>query len=98
MPHLRALVERMQDRPFTLLGLNAYDSEEDYREGAEKHGINWPVIFQGNTPPVAALYRVKGYPTIYVLDENGKIIAKGLRGEDLTKRVEELVTALEAKQ
>ena len=97
MPHLRALVERMQDRPFTLLGVNAYDSEEDYRKGVEQYGLDWPTVFQGNSTPISDLYRVQGYPTIYVLDETGKVVAKNLRGESLGRRVEELVKALEKK-
>jgi len=97
MPHLRALVERMQDRPFTLIGINSYDSEEDYRNGVEEFGLNWPTVFQGGSTPVADLYRVRGYPTIYVLDAEGRIVAKDLRGEALTKRVEELVVALEGE-
>ena len=97
MPHLRALVQRMQGRPFTVLGVNSYDSEEVYRQSAKKFELNWPVVFQGDATPVADLYRVQGYPTIYVLDADGKIVASGLRGEALTKKVEELVSALESK-
>ena len=97
MPHLRALVERMQDKPFTLLGINSYDEEADFRKGVDEFGLNWPTIFQGGSTPVADLYRVRGYPTIYVLDADGKIVAKDLRGDSLDKKVEELVAALEAK-
>ena len=97
MPHLRALVKRMQGRPFTLLGVNSYDSKETYRQGVEEHGVTWPVVFQGEATPVADLYRVEGYPTIYVLDEEGRIVAQGLRGEKLNAKIEELVAALESK-
>lgn len=98
MPHLRALVERMQDKPFTLLGINSYDSEEDFRKGAKEFEMSWPAVFQGGSTPVADLYRVRGYPTIYVLDADGKIAARDLRGEALTTKVVELVEALEASK
>ena len=96
MPHLRALVQRMQDKPFTLIGVNAYDGDSDFRAGVEEYGVTWPTIFQGGSTPVADLYRVEGYPTIYILDADGRIIAKDLRGEALVQKVEELVAALEA--
>lgn len=98
MPHLRALVQRMQGRPFVLLGVNSYDSEATYREKAPELGVTWPVFFQGEATPIADLYRVEGYPTIYVLDGDGRIAAADLRGAQLEAKVEELVRALEAKR
>ena len=97
MPHLRTLVKRMQGRPFTLLGVNSYDSAETYRQKVGEFGVTWPVVFQGDATPVADLYRVRGYPTIYVLDAEGRIVAQGLRGERLNQKIEELVSALESK-
>ena len=94
MPHLRALVERMQDQPFVLIGVNAYDDEDAFRKGLKEHGVTWPTIYQGGSTPVGDLYRVEGYPTIYVLDAEGRIVAKDLRGERLATKVEELVDKL----
>jgi hypothetical protein len=34
---------------------------------------------------------VKGIPTNYLLDKDGKIIARGLRGEELEKKLAELL-------
>jgi len=98
MPHLSALVKRMEGRPFTVLGINAYDKMDAYRKGVEEFGLSWPVLFQGGSTPVSDLYRVQGYPTTYVLDAEGRVVAKDLRGESLAKKVEELVEALEAEK
>ncbi len=97
MPHLRALVQRMQNRPFALIGVNSYDEADAYNKGVEEFGLDWPTIFQGGSTPVADLYRVQVYPTIFVLDENGKIQALRLSGQQLADKVEELVTALEKR-
>ncbi|MFT7542155.1 MAG: thiol-disulfide isomerase/thioredoxin [Gammaproteobacteria bacterium] len=96
MPTLRALVQRMQDKPFTMIGVNAYDSDIDFRAGVEEYGATWPTIFQGGSTPVGDLYRASGYPTTYILDADGRIVGRNLKGEALAKRVEELVSALEA--
>lgn len=98
MPHLRALVQRMADRPFVLLGVNSYDDETVFRQKSKELGLSWPVVYQGEATPIADLYRVRGYPTIYVLDAQGRIVAEGLRGEALDAKVEELVAALEAER
>ena len=38
---------------------------------------------------IVKLYNIDGVPTIFVLDENNRIIAKNLRGEKLRAFVEE---------
>jgi thioredoxin-related protein len=39
----------------------------------------------------AKMYAVAAVPMNFLLDKNGKIIAKNLRGEDLEKKLAELV-------
>ena len=95
MPHLRTLVKRMQGRPFTLIGVNTGDSPEAFRKGVEDFQVTWPVAYQGEETPIADLYRVQAYPTIYILDDKGVILSKSLRGEALVQKVEEYVRALE---
>ena len=60
-------------------------------------GVTWPCAFSrdmsGN--PIAKLYRVKAYPTIYVLDTEGRIRFKGPRGRQLNEAVAELLAELE---
>ncbi|QDT54338.1 hypothetical protein Pan44_23710 [Caulifigura coniformis] len=44
---------------------------------------------------IARQWNVRGWPTIYVLDEKGMIRARHLRGEGLNAMVHQLVAALE---
>ena len=41
--------------------------------------------------PVAAEYGIRAIPAAFLLDENGVIIAKDLRGKDLENKVAELL-------
>ncbi|NNE33347.1 MAG: AhpC/TSA family protein [Winogradskyella sp.] len=41
--------------------------------------------------PIAQLYHINAIPATYILDANGSIVAKNLRGELLRKKVEELL-------
>ena len=79
MPHLRALVQRMQGRPFSLFAVNSYDEEPVFRQKSEEMGVTWPVLYQGEATPIADLYRVRGYPTIYVNPPYGSDPARGTR-------------------
>ena len=59
----------------------------------EKDGLTWPQVsdlqFWQNS--AAVLYRVQGIPQNFLIDPNGKIVAKNLRGEDLEAKLCELL-------
>ncbi len=94
---MKALVERLKDKPFQLIGVDTRDSREDYAEGVKKHGLSWLVAYQGDETPIADLYRVQAYPTIFVLGPDGKIAAKDLRGPALAKKVDELLAQMQSQ-
>ena len=85
-------MERHKDDDFQLLGINTGDDPETFRAGVEEHGLTWPVFYQGmGATPIAELYQVMAYPTIFVLDRDGKIRSTGARGAGLDRLVEELL-------
>ena len=98
MPHLRELVKLHQDRPFALIGVNTGDSPEDYRKGLETHGVSWISAYQGEETPIADMYRVRGYPTYFLLDTDGKIVMTGHSGSAMDDKIEELLAKAEAKK
>ncbi|MEM7516192.1 MAG: thioredoxin-like domain-containing protein, partial [Planctomycetota bacterium] len=94
MPNLAALVERHKktNSPFALVGLNTGDDEAAFHQGVEDFGVTWDCAYQGvRKAPIADLYQVQGYPTIYVLDAEGRIRFKDLRGKSLDDAVEKLL-------
>lgn len=98
MPALKSLVERHQDDPFELIGINEGDSKESFTQGVREHGVNWLVAYQGmgqRSGPITELYRVQAFPTIYVLDADGVIRAMNARGAGLDRIVAELLEELE---
>ena len=94
MPNLRALVKRHEKDPFTILGINSYDSLADFRKGAKDFEVTWPCLFQGEETPVSELYQVQGYPTMLLLDADGRIRFTGLRGPALDEAVAELLAEM----
>ncbi len=93
MPHLGALVERYQDRPFAIVGINSGDAEDTYRRGLVDHKVTWISAYQGSSDIISQLFNVEGYPTYLLIDHEGRIVMRDHGFED--DKVEELVKAAE---
>jgi thioredoxin family protein len=86
-------VERYQDKPFVLIGVNCHDSEEDYRKGVEEHEVTWLNAFAGEGPnPIAELWGVNSFPTMHIIDADGKIAALDVRGDVIEKIIDDLLS------
>ena len=94
MPHLKALVERHQDDPFAVIGINDGDSLEDYKTGLEDHGLTWISAYQGDTNTISQLYKISGFPTYFLIGADGKIVSSGHSGDAFDDKIAELVAAL----
>jgi hypothetical protein len=91
-PHERSLVKRLANKPFALLGVNTDDNKNFVKQQNKQQQINWRSWFDGSTQgPICTQYKVRGFPTIYVLDDKGVIRYKGVRGEAMDKAVDTLL-------
>ena len=96
-PHERSLVERLKDEPFALIGVNSDKDLEALKPVLEQESITWRSFWNGpdgTRGPISKRWNVKGWPTIYVLDTQGKIRFKGVRGESMDDAVDELLAEL----
>ena len=98
-PHERSLVQRLENKPFAILGINS-DPKEKLLEVLKKENITWRSWWDGGDTngPIARAWNVSGWPTIYVLDHTGTIRFKGVRGEEMDKAVDQLLEELEKGQ
>ena len=71
----------------------ANDQKDKWVAAIKKDGLDWTQVsdLKGWDNQVAAQYGIKGIPMNFLLDKEGKIIAKGLTGEDLEKKLAELL-------
>jgi len=97
LPHERALVERLKNKPFALIGINT-DDPETWRQRSKADPVSWRNAVEGSTSsPLCRAWNVTSFPTIYVLDAKGVIRFTRVRGEAMDKAVEELLAELEAQ-
>jgi hypothetical protein len=92
-PHERSLVKRLEGKPFALVGINSDGDKQKLKGRMKEENITWPSWWDGgNTSgPIATAWNVSGWPTIYVLDDEGVIRYKGVRGEAMDKAVNTLL-------
>jgi len=97
LPHEKALVERLKDEPFALLGINSDGTAEELKPILADHGITWRQAVDGSTSgPLATQWNISGWPTIFVVDAEGKIRHRDLRDQELEDAVVALIA--EAKK
>ncbi|MBI5362532.1 MAG: redoxin domain-containing protein [Planctomycetes bacterium] len=99
LPHEKELVERLKNRPFALIGINTDTDLDAFKERCKKENVSWRNSWQGSTSgPLSRAWGIRGYPTIYVLDHKGVIRYQGVRGEDMDKAVDRLLSELDAEK
>ncbi|RKR84862.1 peroxiredoxin [Mucilaginibacter gracilis] len=93
-PNVVKAYNQFKDKNFTILGvsLDQPTGREKWLAAIEKDGLAWTQVtdlkYWGNE--AAALYGVRAIPQNFLLDPEGKIIAKNLEGTDLTNKLTEI--------
>jgi thiol-disulfide isomerase/thioredoxin len=92
-PNVVAAYRKYSPKGFTILGVSLDNDKDKWLAAVKKDQLNWTQVsdLKGWQNKVADLYGIKGIPMNYLLDKDGKIVAKSLRGEDLDKKLDELL-------
>jgi hypothetical protein len=86
-------VKQLSDKPFALIGVNSDKDLDSIREIVKEKNITWRSFWNGpdgTSGPISTAWNVSGWPTIYVLDGEGKIRYKNVRGDAMDKALETL--------
>ena len=99
-PHERSLVKRLADEPFVLIGVNSDRDREKLKQTLKEENITWRSFWDGGGTggPIATRWNVSGWPTIYVLDHEGRIRFKGVRGEAMDEAVDQLLAEMKSSE
>ena len=96
LPHQRAMVQRLQGQPFTLLGINSDQDRSVLQKTIRDEKITWPNISDGRDCSIARAWNVHRWPTIYVIDADGMVRYRDLHGEELEQAVTTLLATKHA--
>lgn len=91
-PNVVAAYKKYSGKGFDILGVSLDEEKEAWLKAIEKDGLTWTHVsdLKGWGSSAAALYGVQSIPSNYLIDKEGKIIAKDLRGEALDAKLAEL--------
>lgn len=91
-PNLVRTYDRFKDR-LTILGVSLDQKKDPWLKAIQDDRLSWLQVsdLKGWGNVVALQYGVRSIPANFLLDPDGKIIAKGLRGEQLDARLGELI-------
>ncbi|QEC76360.1 TlpA disulfide reductase family protein [Mucilaginibacter ginsenosidivorax] len=93
-PNVVKAYNHYKGQKFTILGvsLDKPNAKDKWLAAIHKDGLTWTHVSDLKfwDSKAAGLYAVRGIPQNFLLDPNGKIIAKNLRGDDLEDKLAEI--------
>ena len=103
-PFHRFVLENYGDRPIVLLGINSDAKLETARQAKIDENLPYRTWWDGHSQPdadvvaaegpIATAWNVTGWPTIYILDDEGVIRFVGRRGGEFIAALDELYTEI----
>lgn len=92
-PNLVKVYNKYHDKGFNILGVSLDRTHDRWIKAIEQDGLVWDQIsnLQFWNDPIAKQYRVKSIPASFLLDSEGRIVAKDLRGPMLERKISELL-------
>ncbi|HEX4613129.1 MAG TPA: TlpA disulfide reductase family protein, partial [Urbifossiella sp.] len=94
IPHERELVKKMEGKPFVLVSVSADEKKETLTAFLEREPMPWTHWWNGQDGEILRAFRVKAFPSLYLIDAKGVIRKKWVGSPEeavLDKSIEELV-------
>jgi peroxiredoxin len=98
-PNIVKIYEKYHDKGLEIIGVsldgrsNQPDPKQQWLKAIDDDGLPWHHVsnLMYFRDPVAELYYINSIPATFVLDENGIIVGKKLRGQALENKIAELL-------
>ena len=93
VPHLKEAYKKFHKKGFEIYGISLDKSQEKWWEAVKEHKMEWIHVGEVNGWENKAVkdYAVRSIPTNLLVNSDGVIIAKNLRGEEVIAKLEEVL-------
>jgi len=92
-PTVVTAYNQFKDKNFAILGISLDKDKDSWLKAIQKDQLTWTHVsdVKGWDNQVAQLYAVQSIPANFLIDPNGKIIARNLRGDELLQKLSEIL-------
>lgn len=93
MPGIKNIYEKYGKKGLAVVSLSLDTDSEAWKKAVSDLGMTWTQLCNpdGGSREVGQAYGVEFIPTILIIDTDGKIVSRGLEGEALAKKIDELM-------
>jgi peroxiredoxin len=93
MPNVKRAYDKFKSKGFEIYGVSLDKERDAWLEAIDKDGLTWPQVsdLQFWQSEAAQTYAVQSIPFTVLVGKDGKIIATGLRGAELEKKLAEIL-------
>ncbi len=92
-PNVVAAFNEFKDKNFTILGVSLDSDKDKWLQAIQTDNLTWTHVsdlaYWNNA--AAKQYKVTGIPANFLLDPTGKIVARDLRGDELHRKLAEIL-------
>jgi peroxiredoxin len=92
-PNVVAAYRKFHAKGLEILGVSLDEKRNKWTAAIAKDTLSWQHVsdLKGWNNSVAKLYGIRSIPNNYLIGKDGKILAKSLHGDELTKKLEEIL-------
>jgi thiol-disulfide isomerase/thioredoxin len=91
-PHLRMAYEQFSRSDLEIIGIGCNDTVEKIKAYCASENAQWPQILADDTNKLVDRYHISSWPTTILLDRDGKVVVKNLRGSQMMNILYQLTT------
>lgn len=94
-PNLINTYNKFKPNGFEIFSVSLDEKKNDWIKAIQKDGLSWEHVsdLKGRYNKAALIYNINGIPDNILIDKNGLIIGRNLRGEDLNRKLGEIMVS-----
>lgn len=92
-PAVVQVYQTYKSKGFDILGVSLDQEKDKWMEAIDQDKLTWPHVsdLMGWKSKIVSMYGVQGIPQNFLLDKDGTILAKSLRGQELEAKLKEIL-------
>lgn len=93
IPHLKVMYDEFKDQGLEIVSISLDEDKDIWTKAIDIYGMKWPQMtnLKGWNEPAAIVYGINNLPELIIIDKEGNIVARGLRGGQLQDKIDELM-------